>query len=517
MVDKNRKPTVSLVRGPIVFADGSVNNEATPAIACAYIAGYLSEKGYQVVTIDAIGEGLNRTWPLKDYPGFSCHGLQVDEIISRIPKDSDVIGFSGMFSGEWPVLKKLITQTRSHFPKALMVAGGEHITGLTEYSLRDCPALDVCVRGEGEHIFYELLECLGEDGDYTKVNGIAYLDSDNRFILNGNLPRIRAVDTIPWPYWPEGYLEKFWATGKSYGVCTERDMPLMVSRGCPFQCTFCSSPQMWTTLYKLRDPDDVIAEIKSYKERYRITSLQLYDLTAITKRSWAIEFCKKLLQHQINLKWSLPSGTRSEALDHEVLSLLKQTGCNYLVYAPESGSPNTLKKIKKKIHLPRFTESVLEAKRQGLTLRMNLIIGFPSETWRDIFQTLLYGLKMSIRGVDEVPIFIFSPYPGTEIFDELSEAGKITLNDEYFFKLTSLNSSYLSIEAASFNLNISSRKLGILRLIFILSNYAVSYLLRPHRIFRTIRNLLSKTEAATVLEHRLKDLLNRKRDPEINA
>lgn len=91
---------------------------------------------------------------------------------------------------------------------------------------------------------------------------------------------------------------------------------------------------MWTTRYSLRQVDDVIAEIKHYIQRYQITAVQLYDLTAITKRAWAIEFCNKLLAEGIRLNWSLPSGTRSEALDDETLGLFKATGCNYLVYAP---------------------------------------------------------------------------------------------------------------------------------------------------------------------------------------
>ena len=146
-----------------------------------------------------------------------------------------------------------------------------------------------------------------------------------------------------------------------------------------------------------------------------------------------------------------------------------------------------------------------------MTVRTNLVIGFPCETRRDIFETLLYGLKMSIKGVDEVPIFIFSPYPGTEIFNELLDSGDITLNDEYFFQLTSLNGSYFSTNVISFNPYISSRELVIIRLIFTLSNYGISYFLRPYRIVRTLWNLLSNSnEASTVLEHRMKDLLNRR-------
>ena len=88
-----------------------------------------------------------------------------------------------------------------------------------------------------------------------------------------------------------------------------------------------------------------------YIDKYNISSITLYDLTAITKKRWIIDFCNRLIKEKIHLSWSLPSGTRSEVLDEEVLGLLKRTGCDYLVYAPESGSVDTLVKIKKQISL----------------------------------------------------------------------------------------------------------------------------------------------------------------------
>lgn len=505
------KLRVALVRGPVVSTVRSVNNEATPCLGLAYVSAYVGAHGYRPTIVDAIGEGLNRYWSLPEHPGYACQGLTVEEVLARIPSDVDVVGFSAMFSGEWPVQRELITAIHREFPKAVVVAGGEHITALPEYSLRDCPALDVCVRGEGEHTFYEVLECLSEGRDLAAVNGIAYLDDGGGFRSTEHVPRIRELDRIPWPAWPEGYLERFWAAGKSYGVTSERDMPLLVSRGCPYQCTFCSSPQMWTTLYRLREPDDVIAEIEEYRARYAITSLQLYDLTAITKKSWTVDFAHKLLARGIDLKWSLPSGTRSEALDHETLSLLRRTGCHYLVYAPESGSPNTLKKIKKKIQLPRITASILEAKRQGIVVRTNLIIGFPHETRRDVFQTILYGLMLAARGADEVTINIFSPYPGSELYRELAEAGKIELGDRYFLQLTSLNSDYTRTNPLTFNPIMGPQELARYRISFMLLNYLIGYVLYPRRIWRTIRNVFSsRNSAATVFEHRLKDALKRK-------
>lgn len=503
-------PFVTFVRGPIVSAVKAVNNEATPSIAYAYLAAYIQKRGYQFALVDGIASGLNRIWRLAKYPGYQCQGLTFDEVLAQIPSESGVLAFSAMFSGEWPVMRDMIKRARQKFPFALFVAGGEHITALTEYSLRDCPEIDVCVRGEGEHTFFEVLEAFREGRGFSNVSGVAYLDETGRYWLNGGLPRIRDVDAIPWPHWPVGYLEKFWAAGKSYGVQSERDMPIMATRGCPYQCTFCSSPQMWTTRYTLRDSDDLIAEIQSYIERYNITSLQFYDLTAVTKKSWTVEYCEKLLAAGIHIKWSLPSGTRSEALDHESLGLLKRTGCDYLVYAPESGSPETLKAIKKRISLDKLTLSVLEAKRLGIVVRTNLIIGFPDETRKNVFETIRYGLYLAWKGADEVSINIFSPYPGTEIFDALMREGRLKLADKYFLSLTSLNSDYAALNPLTVNKYMGSRELAFYRIAFMLLNYLVGYLRYPSRIVRTIQYVASDVGAATVFEHRLKDIFRRK-------
>jgi len=505
------RPSVALVRGPIVSRLRSVNNEATPSIAFAYISAYIAARGYRPTVIDAIGEGLNRMWPLERYPDYQCQGLTFDEILARIPAGTEVIGVAAMFSGEWPVTRDLIKLIRARFPDALIVAGGEHITALTEYSLKDCPELDLCVRGEGEHTFFEVLEAHRAGIDFSAIAGIGHRDEAGAYRQNGALPRMRDLAALPWPHWPDGYMEKFWTAGKSYGVQSARDMPIMASRGCPYQCTFCSNPQMWTTRYVLRDVDDLVAEIESHIKRYDITSLQFYDLTAITKKPWTVAFCTKLIERGIKLRWSLPSGTRSEALDEEVLGLLKQTGCDYLVYAPESGSPDTLKKIKKRVSLARLTESVMAAKRLGIVVRTNLIIGFPHETRRNVFETIRYGLYLAIRGADEVSINIFSPYPGTEIFAELQRTGGVRLSDDYFLALTSLNSDFTSLNPLTVNPRMGARELAFYRIGFMLLNYALGYLVYPARIVRTARYLFGSSTSATVFEHRLKDMFRRGR------
>jgi len=507
----NDMPLVSFVRGPIVSSENAINNEATPSIAFAYLGAYILNLGYPFCIVDAVAEGLNQFWKDSDFSGFHCQGLTYNEIIKRIPSNSKVIAFSAMFSGEWPFIRKMVNMVREKYPNALFIAGGEHITALTEYALRDCPALDVAVRGEGEHVLYEVLEAHRTGENFENIGGVSFISETGEYIKVDTVTRIREVNKVPWPIWPEGYLEMFWDSGKSYGVLTEKDMPIMASRGCPYQCTFCSSPQMWTTRYTLRDINDLINEIKSYKKRYDITALQFYDLTAIIKKDWTIEFSNRLISEGLNLRWSLPSGTRSEALDAETLAMLKKTNCNYLVYAPESGSEETLKKIKKRIKLQKITESILEAKKQGLVIRTNLIIGFPHETRKNVFATLKYGFYLAWKGVDEVSINIFSPYPGTEIFNELLQKKKIKLEDDYFFGITSLNSDYTVTNPLTYDSTMSSRELAGYRISFLLMNYILGYLRYPSRILRTLKNVFTTSgDAATVFEHRLKDLFKQK-------
>lgn len=511
--EKKRSPArdvaVTFVRGPLVSSTSALNNEATPAIGVAYLMGYLERAGYEPKFVDAIAEGFDRLWTLDGVDSFRCQGLRHADVAERIPADSEVIAFSCMFSGEWPVHRALIAEVRRAFPRALIVAGGEHVTALSEYCLRDCPALDACVRGEGEAAMLALVDAVARGEDPRAVPALGYLDSQGTYRENGPVNRLRDISHLPWPSWPDGYLEKFWDAGKSFGVQSMRDMPAMLSRGCPYRCTFCSSPSMWTTRYVLRDVDDVIAEIRHNVERHDITAVQLYDLTAITKKKWIVEFCRRLIDEGLRLNWSLPSGTRSEALDAETLTLLRDSGCNYLVYAPESGSPRTLERIKKRINLKFFESSVRQAKWLGIVLRTNLIMGFPHETRRDLLRTGLFGLKLAAIGVDEVSINIYSPYPGSELFRELLAEGRIRIDDAYFMSLTSLNSDYTHLNPISFNGSMSSRELAFYRIGFMLANYAISYVFYPWRIVRTLKNVFSSHDAATVLEHRLKDAMRR--------
>ena len=101
-------------------------------------------------------------------------------------------------------------------------------------------------------------------------------------------------------------------------------MPMLATRGCPYKCSFCSSPQMWTTRYSVREPSDLVDEIEDYVRRYDVKNVDFCDLTAMTTRQWTLDFCDELERRRLGITWQLPVGTRSEGIDEHVLERLAE-------------------------------------------------------------------------------------------------------------------------------------------------------------------------------------------------
>jgi GT2 family glycosyltransferase len=262
---------------------------------------------------------------------------------------------------------------------------------------------------------------------------------------------------------------------------------------------------MWTTRYYVRDVEDVVDEIESYVQRYAVSDVDFYDLTAIIKRDWILAFCAEIERRGLRITYQLPTGTRSEALDAEVLRALYRTGCRNICYAPESGSARTLQRIKKKVRLERMTESIRAAKRAGIVVKANLMIGFPGETRRDMWETVCFGLKLAWMGVEDLPLFPFIPYPATQLYEELRAANAVPeVSKDSLARL-----GYADLDGApSFSEHVSSRQLASLRLVGMTAFLVLGYVRRPWRMVRTLRCLVSE-RSTTVVELRLVDLKRR--------
>ena len=342
-----------------------------------------------------------------------------------------------------------------------------------------------------------LLDAMYEQGDLSKVAGIVY-KQDGQIVKNPRRARVKNLEEIPFPAWelfPVHNYQKQKRSDESETV--EVSLPLIATRGCPFVCTFCTSPDMWGTRYYMRSPEHVIAEIEHIKEKFNATIIEFFDLTAIIKKDWIIKFSKLLLEKNLDIAWRIPAGTRSEAIDSEVAYYLKKSGCYRITYAPESGSPRLLKLIKKKVNLDNMLRSIKDSKKQGMLVELNMILGLPDETHGDIWKTTWFLMKCAMLGVDSAPLHMFRPYPGSALFNRVLEENKIQVDndDDLVDSLLTIVSSYenstSSWEVTYYNDNISKAWYEFYYRMILLSFHASRYILRPSNIVQSGRNILT--------------------------
>lgn len=472
-------------------------SQGVPQIGIAYLAASLKAAGHRVVVVDALAEDLHKFHRLRE-TRLLVNGLTAEGVADRIPDGVDLVGVSCMFSNEWIYSQTVIQAIAERHPDVPIVAGGEHITADPAHSLRTAPGLDVCVLGEGEKTIVDIVDAFSTGRSPADVPGIMHRQPDGELLRTKPRARIRAIDDIPWPSWDEYPLETFLSQGFGFNEVRGRPMPVLASRGCPYQCTFCSNPRMWTTRWIARDPADVVREIKHYVDRYRIDHVEFYDLTTIVKKSWIMEFAKLLLAEQVSVTWSLPSGTRSEALDQEVLQLMSMTGCRKLTYAPESGSPATLKRVNKRVSIPNMLQSMRWAHQAGIGIKANLVFGFPGQTLYECFETYGFMFRAAWKGMGNVAMFTFMPYPGSEIFEQLKRADKIPRSGEAYDQFLSGNILGGTSGITSWSENLSSWQLKAVIVFGTIWFYGWVFLFRPYRLFATIWRTLRSTPETTL-------------------
>jgi anaerobic magnesium-protoporphyrin IX monomethyl ester cyclase len=496
-------PHVALVRPALRVARAAYSTLACPPLALAYLAASLRAHDVRVTIIDAVGEAPHQ-WSKEPDPRFLSLGLSDRELCARIPADVTLIGVTSMFSESWPRTRESLRGLRRAFPGIPLVVGGEHATALPELTLSQSGA-DACVLGEGEDTIVELVAALENRQPLTGVCGLAYLE-EGRLRRTPPRARIRAVAAIPRPAWELLPIEAYLARGLGFGIGRGRSLPILATRGCPYQCTFCSSPQMWTTRWIAREPEDVLDEMEQAVLRFGVENFDFYDLTAILKKEWIVKFCKELVQRKLDVTWQIPSGTRSEALDAETLDHLKRAGVRHIVYAPESGSPAVLARIKKRVKLDRLTASIQAAVRAGLRIKCNFIVGFPDETFEEAMQTVRYCQELARIGVDDVNLGPFCPYPGSELYDGLVRDGRLgTLDDAYFDMLA----MYADLgRTTSWSKHMSDRQVVAARHLGMSLFYARAFVRRPSRLLEVPVNVVTGRHR-TRLDRALGDMIRR--------
>ena len=426
-----------LFRTPLVVPKWSHTAPICPPLGLAYVAASLKRAGYDVRCVDALGEAPLQRIATEDNK-YLYYGLSIKEILQHLAfKEFNVLFVSLMFSHDWPMTKSFIKTINKIYPEVTMVCGGEHISACPKFSMEDCPEIDICVLGEGEETSIDISKTIEQKKSLSKVNGIVYR-SGEEIIINPKRSRISQLDDIPLPAWDLFPLENYLSNNLGYGVNPGRTMPMLISRGCPFQCTFCSSPQMWTTKWQARDPDCVIEEMQFYIDKYKATNFDFYDLTAIVRKDWIIKFCQKIIKNE-NMK-----------------------------------------------------ESIRSALSKGMSVKLNLMLGFPDETHKEMLETLRFVMDAAFMGVSDVYLASFAPYPGAELFDQMYKNGQIPkLDDEYFFNLTSYTDL---LHSYSYSRHVGHHMLSFYRIGGMLMFYILNFVLRPKRIFRLFKNVIKGKE-----------------------
>ena len=477
---------VCLIRPPKLKIQNSSPVVSFPPLGVALLAAVIRENNISVQVIDGACEEIKEN--IFEYSDDNLNydfsrelitvGLSEKQILDRIDPDADVIGVSCMFSIDWISDRKLINAISDKFPKAKIIVGGESVTGMYEIVLKQCPKVDACFLGEGEDAIIEYLQLGAARENYNEIKGISFLNSQGEIVTTEKRKRKRDINSIPFPAWDLFPLHNYPKpiSKENYDGIT---LPLLATRGCPFRCTFCTSPDMWGTRYFMRSPESVVAEMEYCMINFGVECFDFFDLTAIINKRWIFEFTDILKARKLNVKWRFPAGTRSEAIDAEVAKALIDTGCDIIIYAPESGSKRMLNLIQKRVDLPRMLDSMRQTKSQGLRIFINMIIGMPGEKHSDIFKTCWFLIKCAKLGVNDIGLAKFRPYPGSKMFYDLVKEDKVDLEkDDYFIESLFLVDSVLLYKV--FNHHVKSRALYIFYYFLILATfYGAQLIFKP--------------------------------------
>jgi len=419
---------IALIRPPAVECFRFASTSISLPLGLAYVAGALEAADHDVFVVDAVGAAPDAL--TRYYRGYLV-GLSFDEIAARVPADAGLVGITVIFTHEWPAAVRLVETIKRARPGLPIVLGGEHVTSLPEFCLRTSRA-DLAVLGEGEETAVELADALASGRPLDGVDGLAFRRG-GEVVVNPRRERRADVDAIAPPAWRHFDARAYHARGLSGGMRSAAlTIPILATRGCPYRCTYCSSPNMWTTSWIPRDPARVVDEIERWIAEHGAGNFPLQDLTAVIRKDWIVAFCREIVRRGLRISWQLPTGTRSEAIDDEVAGLLRESGMVSAAYAPESGSETTRRLVRKRMGTERLFASVRAAARARLNVTVFLVVGFPHDEPAHLAENLPFLDRLAREGVADVAVGFYMALPGTELFDGLYDAGRIRLDREYF-------------------------------------------------------------------------------------
>jgi radical SAM superfamily enzyme YgiQ (UPF0313 family) len=372
-----------------------------PSLGLGYLAAVASDAGHDVTVLNCVKERL-------DANGFTAY-LQLSQF--------DVIGFQ-VFSYDLNVVHKLLEIVRAVQPKAVTVAGGPHPSGDPLGVLSFLGELDYAFAGEAETGFVQWLQLLPGGGDMASVPGLIYRDAAK--MVRANPPRfVEDLDALPLPAWellkPEEYPEA------PHGAFTRNfpTAPIILTRGCPCLCTFCSGDTITGRKVRRRSVANIMTELVSLHAR-GIREVHIEDENFTFSKRYVLEFCDALEQSGLGLSWSLPSGVRIDTLDAELLDRMERAGCYSLALGIEFGVDRVMQLAKKGLTVAGIRQKMELFRGRRIKTTGFFLFGIPGETYEEMEKTLDLALQLPL---DRAQFNNFMPLPGSSIWKDLEREG----------------------------------------------------------------------------------------------
>lgn len=393
-------------------------NHFRPPVALLYLAGFCERNGIDIDIIDITLDDQIRNQEF--YKNINKHLKVIErEIIDQVRQlNPDVVGIT-CYTPEYFEVLSLANEVKKINKDIRIVVGGIHPTFYPEDFFYKNSPFDIAVQGEGEITLFEVINKINNVSKWSSIKSIAFYDNKSKkIVITPKRPLHENLDELANPAYHKINME-YYTTANPYairGIFT-RCAYILSSRGCPSQCTFCvakkirefSGSKLCT---RLRSPKHLFEEIEYLKKKYKIDSFWFIDDLFTLNKNQVKEFCHLLVKSKLNLIYGCSS--KVTTVDYETLKTMKKSGCVQIDFGVERGSNEALNFVKKGITIEIIKRVFADCNRLGIRTFANMLINLPRETEKDLddILKLLDEIKATI-----VSINVFTPYPGTEIFE----------------------------------------------------------------------------------------------------
>lgn len=323
----------------------------------------------------------------------------------------DIVGVTSATLTYLPALN-VVKAAKRALPNCLTVMGGPHVTIMDQETLRVNPEVDIVVRSEGEHTILELADLVSRSTlrKFGDIAGITFREN-GKIHRTSNRPFIEDIDSLPHPEHKHFKVDSYKVSGKRY-------LPIITSRGCPYQCAFCLASSMCGRKFRARSPSKVVDELEWLRDKHEAEVFAFYDDTFTFDMKRAIAICEEMEKRKLNLPWDCR--TRVDRVSRSLLNKLRKTNCLLIHFGVESGSQEMLNAMRKGTTVEQNAIAIKLAKEAGILVAISIVVGFPGETPEMVEKTLEF-----IRRTEPDYLYMCEavPYPGTEMYSILKESG----------------------------------------------------------------------------------------------